>query len=289
MKRYTFTVPMEILPTRIDALVRRMLPELPEYVVRDAFEARDVKMDGVRIPRSEVAREGAAVQLYTRYVGESNRLELLYEDENLLVIRKPPGVSCETDAKGGKTVAQWAGELLHKANPLAAEPFLCHRLDNQTDGLLLLAKNEKIQNCLSHAFEKRQIHKAYQCLVRGTPQKAHRFLKAYLRKDAKQSRVHILEKPEKGALEIITEYEVLQPGEVCRLRIILHTGRTHQIRAHMAFLGYPLLGDDAYGDRSFTKGHKAKQLALCATELWFSLEGELAYLNEKHFQIQPTF
>ena len=289
MKRYTFSVPREILPTRIDALVRRMLPELPEYVVRAAFEARDVKMDGIRISREEIVREGAEIQLYTRYEGKKNRLELLYEDENLLLVRKPSGVSCEADSKGGKTVPEWAGTLLRKADASAKDPLLCHRLDNQTDGLLLMAKNEKVQGQLWEAFEKRQIHKAYLCLVRGTPAEKHAFLKAYLWKDAKQSRVQIFEKPKKGTLEILTEYEVIKPGAVCRLRIVLHTGRTHQIRAHMAFVGHPLLGDDAYGDRSFNKLHRTKQLALCAAELWFSMEGELKYLNEKHFQINPLF
>ena len=289
MKRYIATIPIDIRPTRLFPLVRRMLPELPDHVIREAFEKRDVKMNGARVGKDEAACPGAVLQLYTRHEAETKPPEILFEDTNLLIIRKRAGISCEADAKGGKTVTEWVGEALRKQEPTATDPLLCHRLDNQTDGLLLLAKQERTQAALEAVFQNRQVHKVYACLVKGTPVERHGWLKAYLTKDAEQSRVRVSSHPGPGAREILTEYEVMEPGAVSRLRVTLHTGRTHQIRAHLASIGHPLLGDDTYGDRAFNKAQKAKRLMLCATELWFSADGELSYMKGKHFSILPTF
>ena len=290
MKVYTIQVSEDIRPSSLFALIRRMLPELPEYVVREAFEKRDVKMNGIRAGKKEPVIAGSCVQLYTRYEPQEKQLEIIYDDANVLVIRKPAGISCDKDEKGGKTAAEWAQAFLAKENQArAAALFPCHRLDNQTEGLLLLAKGPWVQEALMDAFRERKIHKAYTCLTRGTPKKQHEYLRAYLLKNAEQGRVRIVNEPEYGSREILTEYEVLQSGEAAKLRVILHTGRTHQIRAQMAAIGHPLLGDDVYGDRAFNKQHKAKRLMLCATELSFDLEGELAYLNKKHFTVTPFF
>ena len=288
MKVYTIQVLEDIRPTSLFALIRRMLPELPEYVVREAFEKRDVKMNGVRAGKKEQAIAGSCVQLYTRYEPQKPQLEIVYDDENIMVIRKPAGISCDRDDKGGKIAAEWAQALLPQES---RAPVLlpCHRLDNQTEGLLLFAKDPAVQEELMDAFRERKIHKAYTCLTRGTPKKQHEYLRAYLVKNAEQGRVRIVDEPKFGAREVLTEYEVLQSGEVARLRVTLHTGRTHQIRAHMAAIGHPLLGDDVYGDRAFNKEHKAKRLMLCATELWFTLEGRLDYLNDKHLTLTPFF
>jgi len=266
-----------------------MLPELPEHVIREAFENRDVKMDGFRVGRNDTAVPNAEVCLYAAYAEEERQASFIYADDNLLIIRKPAGMSCEEDAKGGKTVALWVCESLRKSDPAAQPPLLCHRLDNQTEGLLLLATNNKTQDELVSAFAHRQIHKGYICLVCGTPEPSFKRIEAYLYKDAAHGKVHIANKPGTGALRIVTEYKVLTSGEVSRLHIVLHTGRTHQIRAQMAAIGHPLVGDDLYGDRVMNRRLKAKRLMLCATDLSFSLTGALAYMNEKHIQIEPRF
>lgn len=286
---YTFIVPADVSPTRLLPLVKRMLPELPEYAIRETFEKRDVKMDGVRAGKDDTAKAGARVQLYTRYAGNAKEVPILYEDEYLVIVRKPIGVSCEADARGGKTIAELSFEALRKKNPSAKPPLPCHRLDNQTDGLLLLAKDENTQSELMAAFKHRQIHKVYCCLVQGAPKESHGLLTAYLIKDAALGRVTVVPEKRRGAARILTEYEVMERGGVSRLRVTLHTGRTHQIRAQMAAIGHPLLGDDVYGNRAFNREHRAKRLMLCATELSFSLTGSLQYMNGKSFSIEPLF
>ena len=282
-----FAVPEALDGAKLSVVVRRMLPLVADGCIREAFVRRDVKADGTRTPPDALMHTGAQIAVYLSEGCETAAPEILYEDEWLLVVNKPAGISCEADEKGGLTI----GELLQSAYPerFTVPPMPCHRLDNPTDGLLLLAKDEPTLQLMEQAFRERRVHKRYQCLVKGTPVPAHAVLDAYLRKDAAHATVTVIDRPERGALSIRTEYKVLAAGEVSRLSVMLHTGRTHQIRAHLASVGHPLLGDDKYGDRAFNRLHKAKRLMLTATELSFTLEGRLAYLNAKRFALEPMF
>lgn len=284
MKLYTFPIAPDA-QGRLLPYARRMLPEVPEYAIREAFDKRDVKVDGVRVGKDAMVVPGAEVKLYARDAEARNPVRLMYADANVAVIVKPAGVSCENDAKGGKTVAQLAQSLLGDAQA----PALCHRLDNPTDGLMLLCRSDMARQELERAFRERKVHKTYTCIVKGEPSPSHATLTAWLQKDAERARVRVLPDRAQGALGIVTEYRVLQSGECSRLEVALHTGRTHQIRAHMAYIGHPLLGDDLYGDRAFNKLHKAKRLMLTATELRFALDGSLSYLNEQTFTFRPEF
>lgn len=268
----------------------RMLPQIPEYILRDAFRKRDVKIDGMRVGMDAQVIPGAEVKIYAREVqNNAAQIPILFEDKNVLVVVKPAGISCEADGKGGKTLVECLIEQMREKDAGAAEPLLCHRLDNPTEGVLILARNPHVQELLQDAFRNRQVQKTYECIVRGTPEPARCFLKDWLVKDAAKARVRVFDHEVPGAREIRTEYTVLESGECARLSIRLHTGRTHQIRAHMAFIGYPLLGDDQYGDRDFNKRHKTRRLMLCSVSLSFALEGELAYLNEHVFTCKPSF
>ena len=290
MKLYTLTIPEKIQPGRLMPYVRRMLPEVPEYIIREAFQKRDVKVDGVRVNLDAQLVPGSEVRIYARDLQhKAVQIPVIYEDENVLVVVKPAGISCEADAKGGKTLAQLLHAQMKEKDANASEPLLCHRLDNPTEGVIVLAKHERAQLLLQDAFRNHQICKEYICIVRGTPEPSHKVLAHWLCKDAKQARVRVIPQERPGARNIITEYTVLEKGEKCRLRIRLHTGRTHQIRAHMAFIGHPLLGDDQYGDRDFNRFHKCRKLMLCSACLRFALEGELSYLNEQTFTCKPSF
>ena len=283
----TFTLPESLAESRLYPAIRRMLPQVPERLIREAFDRRDVKMDGIRVNRDATAIAGAEIKIYLSDDCPAHSPEILYEDQNLMIVNKPIGISCEADGKGGLMIGDW----VYQANAARLErvPMLCHRLDNPTDGLLILAKHEHAKLLLEQAFFEHRVHKKYTCLVRGEPFPAQAVLNAFLVKDAIGARVRVLDRPAAGALPIRTEYRVLAGGDVSRLEITLHTGRTHQIRAHLAHIGHPLLGDDKYGDRDLNREHHAKRLMLTATELTFDMEGELAYLNAMQFRLSPKF
>ena len=198
-----------------------MLPQLPEYAVREALDRRDVKLNGKRVDRQAMLIPGAEVRLYTP--GEEIRepeIPILYEDSRVLVIRKPAGISCQKDAKGGQTITELVARQLRRQEPNAREPLLCHRLDNQTDGLLLLCRDEEAQAAMEEAFRQRRIRKRYLCLTKGTPQPDHAVLRAFLTKDSEKALVRITRKEQPGSLPIVTEYTVLEPGPCARVEIL---------------------------------------------------------------------
>ena len=168
-------------------------------------------------------------------------------------------------------------------------PVACHRLDNKTCGLVVLAKNQHAETILTQAFKERTMDKRYLCLVRGQPKPAAATCHAWLVKDAQAARVTILDHPASNARAIVTAYETLQAGPVSRLKVHLITGRTHQIRAHMAALGHPLLGDDVYGDHLFNRQQHARRLMLCAAELTMDTGGALPALDGRTFTAPCPF
>lgn len=287
MKLQTFIIPQSMADRKLYPSVCRMLPQIPPSCIQKAFERRDVKMNDVRVQRDALATAGAEIKVYLSDECAVRSPEILYEDANLMIVDKPAGISCEADEKGGPTIGQWL--YLANRDRLIAEPLLCHRLDNPTDGLLILAKNTAAQLAMQQAFRERRVHKKYVCLVRGEPSPPDKVVNAYLIKDEKNATVRITDKPGKDTSNIVTEYHVLNGGPVSRLEILLHTGRTHQIRAQMAHIGHPILGDDKYGDRAFNRENHARRLMLTATELRFDLTGELAYLNELQISLKPKF
>jgi 23S rRNA pseudouridine955/2504/2580 synthase len=286
VKMQTFTLPGNTTG-RLYPLVCRMLPQYTENCIRKAFDNRDVKMDGLRMRRDAVAAPGATITVYLSDECAARSPDILFEDDRIFIVDKPVGVSCEADDKGGLTIGEW----LYKAHAgrLTQPPLPCHRLDNPTDGLMILAKDEDTRALMVQAFRERQAYKTYVCLVRGTPVPPQKTLTAYLRKDPDAAKVRVLDHPVAGALPIVTEYRVLEAGDICRLEVALHTGRTHQIRAQLAHISHPILGDDKYGDREWNRNQHAKRLMLTATELRFSIAGEMSYLNDHHFSLPAKF
>ena len=262
--------------------VRRGLPLMPREQILKAFSRRDIRMDDCRCRRDDPARPGALISVYTEFFPE---IRVLYEDERVAVIHKPAGL-CVEDEACGMTVVSLLADMYRQ--PL----LLCHRLDTRTEGVLLLAKDQEACTCCTDAFAARMTEKEYECLVRGklTPEEA--VLQAYLVKDAAAGKVRIVTHQSPGALKIMTGYKVLgEKDGLSRLRIRLYTGRTHQIRAHMAFIGHPVVGDDLYGDRRLNRALGLPQLKLCSVRLRldFPPGSALEYLNGTEFTTEASF
>lgn len=288
------TVPPQADGLRAGDYLRTALPDLPESVLRRVFDARDVKLDGVRISRNDRLTEGSCLKIYLPDSVSGNdtpvsSLSVVYEDDDVLLVNKRAGISVEPDARGGVTLTDLCREYVRRRDPDAFPPAACHRLDNKTCGLCLFAKTPEALDILQDVFRQRKLEKYYVCLVRGImkPQKA--VCRAWLVKDARRAKVRVTDRPEPDAKPIITGYETLESGPVSRLRVHLITGRTHQIRAHLAALGHPLLGDDLYGDRDFNRREKARGLKLCAVSLKLDTGGRLPALDGRSFVIEPPF
>ena len=280
-------VPPEAAGMKAGLFLRRLLPDLPESVLRKIFAARDVKLDGIRISRDTLLQAGQTLTVYLpSSVREAEPLRIVYEDDDILLVNKPAGVSVEDDTPGSLSLSHLC--RLH-AGAEAFPPAACHRLDYKTSGLCLFAKNEKALSALEEVFRQRTVEKYYTCLVRGIPKPPAAVCSAFLLKDAEHGKVRVLDHEAPDARSVVTGYETLESGAVSRLKVHLITGRTHQIRAHLAALGHPVLGDDLYGDRAFNHLQKVRSLKLCATELTLHTGGTLPDLDGKSFRIDPPF
>ncbi len=290
MKLKTCVIPPQGDGERADRLIARFFPELPERSVRAAFLRRDVKLDGRRAARDDRARAGQELRIYLPDGEEENRLlDIVYEDSRVLLVNKPAGLSVEPDGRGGVTLTELCARHVRKRDPGAEAPAACHRLDNQTSGLCLFARDAESLEILQEVFRERKLEKYYECLVRGIPKPAAAECRAYLVKDARAGRVRIEDHPVPEGKLILTGYETLEAGPVSRLRVHLMTGRTHQIRAHLAALGHPILGDDVYGDRTWNREKKTRSLRLCAVSLKMETGGALPELDGREFRIRAPF
>ncbi len=288
MAYYEWKVPQTAEGQRLDACLRRFLPEILPHVLRASFQRRDVKLDGRRVKPDARVSAGQLVQVYCAEPS-APPVDVVYEDDDVLLINKRAGISVEMDKKGGACLTDQAHKHLLLTDPAAQPPRPCHRLDNQTCGLILFARNDRAESILLQAFRERTMDKRYICLVRGMMKPPAATCRAYLLKDAQAARVTILDHPVPGAKAIATAYETLESGPISRLRVHLLTGRTHQIRAHLAALGHPLLGDDVYGDRAFNRQNHARRLMLCAASLTLDTGGQLPRLDGKTFTVECPF
>lgn len=235
------------------------------------LRARDVKVNGVRVNKNVSLKRGDSVAFYTTPKQEALQSHsVVYEDENVLVADKFSGVTSEG----------LLSELCERG-----EYFAVHRLDRNTCGLLVFAKTRDAEGELLSAFKQKTVTKTYLVLCKNGFKSDGETLTAYLTKDEKNSLVKIYDGERAGAVKIVTEYRVLErQGDIALVQILLHTGKTHQIRAHTAHIGCPVLGDEKYGDRLLNKKYGAKRQCLVAKKLEFNLSGKLSYLNGLHFE-----
>ena len=297
---------------RLDRFVGKAVPLLPESLLQKYIRLKRIKLNGKGAKRDARISEGDVVSLYVNdeffevpkeenswlKVGKP-RVDIVYEDENILLADKKPGVLCHSAGKWdyNTLIANIQAYLAQKGEWRPKEensfaPALCNRIDRNTGGIVIAAKNAEALRIINEKIKDREIEKYYLCAVQGRPKPAEGRLENFLFKDAVKNRVYIKERSEPGAKTAVTEYRTLcSKGPLSLVECHLLTGRTHQIRAQMSYAGWPLLGDGKYGSERFNKNFDESGQALYSYRLVFSFPtdaGILNYLKGREFSVDSV-
>ena len=253
---------------RLDRFVSKALPLLPPALMQKYIRIKRIKVNGARAQRDQRLAQGDVVQLYINdeffdKPSEENlfltlfkpQVDIVYEDENLLLVNKRPGLVVHADEteKVNTLINHIQAYLYQKRewNPRwenAFAPALCNRIDRNTGGMVIAAKNAETLRMINEKIRLREIDKRYLCITVGRPKPAEGRIQCFLLKDEQKKQVSVYHKPVPGGKTAVTDYRTLETrGELSLVEVGLATGRTHQIRASFADLGCPLLGDGKYG------------------------------------------
>ena len=295
---------------RLDRFVGKAVPLLPDSLLQKYIRLKRIKLNGKGAKRDTRLSAGDTVQLYINdeffeAPKEENaylkvgapKLDIVYEDENILLADKKPGVLCHSAGKWDYNTlianiqarAYQSGEWRPREENAFA-PALCNRIDRNTGGIVIAAKNAEALRILNDKIRDREIDKRYLCVVRGRPKPPEGRLEGYIFKDAKRNQVYVKDRPEPGAKTAVTEYRLLKSANgLSLIECALLTGRTHQIRAQMAHAGWPLVGDGKYGsERDNRRMGETEGQALYSYRLRFDFPtdaGILNYLRGREFTV----
>ena len=292
---------------RLSRFVQSVTTNFPSSLLYKSFRNKRVKVNGKKADADTRLCFGDVIELYIndefflaapqksppQKLQSKFALQIIFEDENIAVLYKPAHLLCHSDHTGDISLVELFCDYLHKSGLYFPEkentftPAICNRLDRGTEGLVLAAKSYAALRDMNEIIRTDLLQKEYLCITAGVPvQGVHT---AYLQHREKNNKVSVRKDAASGYKEIITGVAVLkQKGPFCLCKINLLTGRTHQIRAHLAFLGAPVLGDIKYGNRKMNERTQTKTQALCAAELTFKTiptENSLAALSGKHIAL----
>lgn len=307
----TITVQKNDAGQRLDKFLTKAFRSLPVSLMYKAIRTKKIKCNGKRCEISTRLQPGDVLTLYLPddvleesapvydFLTASRRLDIVYEDDRVLLLNKEAGLLVHPDDKEYRdTLLLRMQRYLYEKGEYIPEkensftPALVNRIDRNTSGIVIAAKTAEALRILNAKLKQREIHKYYLCIVHGRMEKPEALLEGYLEKNEAQNRVYISDRAKEGALSIRTHYRVLEArGSLSLLEIELLTGRTHQIRAHLASIGHPLLGDGKYGTNALNKGTGFRKQALCSYKLAFDFRtpaGELDYLNGRVFTLDDV-
>lgn len=299
----SFTITKSDSGQRVDRFILKTFPKLPKSLMYKEIRKKNIKVNKKRTEPSSVLNEGDVIELYLRdevleekpkhydFLTASKRIDIVYEDENIILLNKNAGLLCHPDGNEYvDTLISRVKRYLYEKGEWNPEisgtftPSLANRIDRNTSGIVIAAKNAEALRILNEKIKSREIEKYYITAVRGKPKKECDTLTAYLCKDEKKNMVTVSDTEFEGSKKIVTRYKVLESrNNISLLEIDLKTGRTHQIRAHLAHIGCPIVDDGKYGSK-----HGRSRQALCSYKLVFSIKeaGILSYLDKKTFEIK---
>lgn len=303
----TLTVTKNDSGQRLDKFLIKYLSSMPKSLVYKSLRKKRVKVNGVRAKEDFLLSEGDTLELYINdefFEAKSEEdeflsltscdIDIVYEDENIIIVNKPQGLSVHADeSKTPDTLINRIKKYLYDKGEfcpdkdLTFSPTLAHRIDKNTQGLVIAAKNSESLRVLNEKIKYKEIKKFYLCIIRGHINKEENTLRAFHFKDEKTKTATISDTKKQGFKEIVTKYKVKRRYKNHDLlEVELITGRTHQIRAHLSHVGHPLLGDGKYGH--LDKSSPLRRQALLAYKLIFDFKTEsgiLSYLNNKEIKV----